>query len=185
MLGWNGGVPMSKINLTRRGWKSQIQVLERYCNDKGWEVEYVSRTNPSADSALIGKNKLAIKKERNNELTFYILLHEIGHMMLCQNNRMYEERYNAVFEAFSSASITHKIKRVEEELDAWKTGFKLSKRLKLYVNRRRFEQIKSRCISTYLMWAVDRKIKKDKRQDGIKQRGESGTNSQQDRSDIF
>lgn len=46
------------------------------------------------------------------------------------------------------------------------TGFKLSKRLKLYVNRRRFEQIKSRCVTTYMMWAVDRKIKKDKKDDG-------------------
>lgn len=157
---------MGKVNLTRRGWKSQIQVLENYCRGKGWEVEYVSRSDPNADSAIIHKNKVLIKKERSNELTFYILLHEIGHMMLCQNSRMYEERYNAVFEAFHSASITHKVKRVEEELDAWKTGFKLSKRLKLYVNRRRFEQIKSRCVTTYLMWAVDRKIKKDKQNDG-------------------
>ncbi|NBP57578.1 hypothetical protein EBU71_13780 [bacterium] len=174
---------MSRINLTRRGWKAQIQILENYCNDKGWDIEWVSRKDPSADTALIDKNRIYIKKERNNELTFYILLHEIGHMMLCQNNRMYEERYNAVFEAFSRASITHKIKRVEEELDAWKTGYKLSKRLKLYVNRRRFEQIKSRCVTTYMMWAVDRKIKKDKKQNGSEQRGEIV--NEQDRSDIF
>jgi hypothetical protein len=153
---------MGKINISRKLWKSQLKVLEDYCAGKGWEVEYVSRKDPNADTAIVHKNKLVIKKDRTNELTFYVLLHEIGHMMLCQNNRMYEERYNAVFEAFHSASLTHKIKRVEEELDAWKTGFKLSKRLKLYVNRRRFEQVKSRCVTTYLMWAVDRKIKKEK-----------------------
>lgn len=153
---------MGKISLSRKLWKSQLQALEEYCVGKSWEVEYVSRKDPNADSAIVHKNKILIKKERSNELTFYVLLHEIGHMMLCQNNRMYDERYNAVFEAFHSASLTHKIKRVEEELDAWKTGFKLSKRLKLYVNRRRFEQVKSRCVTTYLMWAVDRKIKKEK-----------------------
>jgi len=164
---------MGKINLSRGLWKSQIRILEEYCAGKGWEVEYVSRKDPNADSAIIHKNKWVIKKDRTTELTFYVLLHEIGHMMLCQNNRMYEERYNAVFESFGSASITHKVKRVEEELDAWKTGFKLSKRLKLYVNRRRFEQVKSRCVTTYLMWAVDRKIKKEQN-DGSNKNGTDG-----------
>lgn len=165
---------MGKINLSRGLWKSQIRVLEEYCASKGWEVEYVSRKDPNADSAIVHKNKLVIKKDRTTELTFYVLLHEIGHMMLCQNNRMYDERYNAVFESFGSASITHKVKRVEEELDAWKTGFKLSKRLKLYVNRRRFEQVKSRCVTTYLMWAVDRKIKKEIKEDGSNKIGSDG-----------
>ncbi len=167
MIGWiERGVPMSSVKVSRKIWKSQIQVLEEYCAGKGWEVEYVSRMDPNADTAIIHKSKIIIHKDRSKEIMFYMLLHEIGHMMLCQNNSMYTERYNAVFEAFHRASLTHKIKRVEEELDAWKTGFKLSKRLKLYVNRRRFEQIKSRCVTTYLMWAVDRKIKKDKKDDG-------------------
>ena len=41
---------MGKINLSRGLWKSQIRVLEEYCARKGWEVEYVSRKDPNADS---------------------------------------------------------------------------------------------------------------------------------------
>jgi hypothetical protein len=47
---------MGKINLSRGLWKSQIQVLEEYCTSKGWEVEYVSRKDPNADSAIIHKS---------------------------------------------------------------------------------------------------------------------------------
>lgn len=111
---------MGSVKVSRKVWKSQILALEDYCKTKGWEVEFVSRKDPNADTAIIYKNKIMIQKDRSYEITFYMLLHEIGHMMLCQNNSMYEERYNAVFEAFHRASMTHKVKRVEEELDAWK-----------------------------------------------------------------
>lgn len=145
-------------------WKQQISVLEDYCNGKSWVIEYRRAQKVKSDFAAITDKKIVIKKDRRPEITFYIMLHEIGHMMLCQNRNMYNERYNAVYDNFSRASMTHKIKLVEEELDAWKIGYKLAKRLKLYVNQRKFESVKVRCVSTYMSWAVEKKIKKENKQ---------------------
>jgi len=142
-------------------WKQQISVLEEYCNNKSWTIEYRQTKKVKSDFVAITDKKIVVRKDRRPEITFYIMLHEIGHMMLCQNRNMYNERYNAVYGSFSRASMTHKIKLVEEELDAWKIGFKLAKRLKLHVNQRKFESVKVRCISTYMIWAVEQKIKKE------------------------
>jgi hypothetical protein len=145
-----------------KDWNNQIISLEEYCVAKNWNVEYTNKKRKEYDYFSGAENLIVIRRDRRPEITFYIMLHEIGHMMLCQNRNMYRERYNAVFESFSKASLTHRVKTVEEELDAWKTGFKLAKRLKLYVNHRKFEQVKARCITSYMVWAVNRKLIKEK-----------------------
>ncbi len=149
-------------------WNSQLEQLEEYCLSKNWNIEYKKGRDKDKklDFTSVSENLIVLKKNRHPEITFYVMLHEIGHMMLCQNRKMYRERFNAVFDDFSRGSLTHKVKTVEEELDAWKIGFKLAKRLKLYVNRRKFETVKARCISTYLIWAVEQKMKKETKTNG-------------------
>ena len=140
------------------GWKSQIESLEKFCEKKGWEVEYTLK-EPYSDTAHPTEKLLIIQRDRRPEITFYCFLHEIGHMLICQNQAGYDHKYGLVYEKFNEKSQTHKIVRVEEELDAWKHGLKLAKRLKLYVRRKKYEEIKARCVMTYVMWASKRKVK--------------------------
>ena len=139
-------------------WKQQISKLLEYCEGKGWVVRFTSKT-PNSDFAYPDSKLITIQSDRRSEITFYYFLHEIGHMVMCQNKAGYQERYSAVFDDFHGNSQTYKIARVEEELEAWKTGLKLAKRLNLTVNRRNYEKIKSRCVTSYLSWAVNRKMK--------------------------
>lgn len=141
-------------------WKQQINMLTSYCSSKGWKVVFTQKT-PHSDFAYPDDKLITIQKDRKAEVTFYYFLHEIGHMMMCQNKVGYEEKYSAVFEEFHGNSQTYKIARIEEELEAWKTGLRLARRLNLSVNRRNFENIKSRCVTSYLAWAVNRKFKNE------------------------
>lgn len=154
----SSGKNRSKAAKHNISWLEQIRNLESYCAEKGWMVKYVAKT-PGADSAWPDSNRIIIQKDRKSEVTFYYFLHELGHMLICQNKNSYSDKYSAIYDDFHANSQTHKVVRIEEELEAWKVGYKLARRLKLSVNRRNFEQIKSRCIMTYFTWAVKRKIK--------------------------
>lgn len=141
-------------------WRDQISQLITYCDNKGWKVMFTNKT-PNSDYAYPDDKLITIQNDRKAEVTFYYFLHEIGHMIMCQNKAGYEEKYSAVFEDFHGNSQTYKIARIEEELEAWKTGLRLAKRLNLQVNRRNYEKIKSRCVTSYLSWAVKRKFKNE------------------------
>lgn len=151
---------LSDSELSNVFWKSQLEKLEEYCSNKGWTVEYRKR-EPRADMAHPDTGHIIIQEDRKPEITFYYFLHELGHLILCQNDKAYQEKYDAVFNSFHTNSQTHKITRIEEELDAWKAGYKLGKRLDLFINRRKFTDIKSRCIMTYIMWTAKRKVSKE------------------------
>ena len=146
--------------LSNTFWKSQIEKLEGYCKNKGWTVEYKKR-EPRGDTAHPETGLITIQEDRKPEITFYYFLHEIGHLLLCQNNKAYEEKYDDIFSDFSLNSQIHKITRLEEEIEAWKAGYKLGKRLDLFINKRKFTEIKSRCLTTYIMWTVKRKVDKE------------------------
>jgi hypothetical protein len=141
-------------------WRQQISALNAYCTSKGWKVVFTQKT-PNSDFAYPEDKLITIQSDRKAEVTFYYFLHEVGHMIMCQNKLGYEEKYSAVFNDFHGNSQTYKIARIEEELEAWKTGLRLARRLDLNVNRRNYEKIKSRCVTSYLTWAVNRKFQSE------------------------
>jgi len=145
-----------KLSATDTFWMAQTRKLETYASNKGWSVVYTSgKKNSEAD--FVAK-KLLIEIDVKSEHTFYYFLHEIGHMLLCQNSKTYAAKYETVYEDFHATSLTHKVNRVEEEFDAWKSGRRLARRLSLKVNRREFEKLRTKCLASYMMWVVNRKI---------------------------
>ena len=145
-----------KLSATETFWMAQTRKLETYACDKGWKVVYTTgKKNSEAD--FVAK-KLLIEADVKAEHTFYYFLHEIGHMLVCQNSKTYAAKYQPVYDGFHETSLTHKVNRVEEEYDAWKSGQRLARRLGLKINRREFEKLRTKCLASYMMWVVNRKI---------------------------
>lgn len=151
-------MPRSYIKYSRAIWKTQIEQLELYCEKRKWKIEYVTN-DPRSDAAVFAENKLIIQSDRKPEITFYYFLHELGHMIAFHGNKSYYDSSKEDVD-FHNSSQAHKVKCIEEEFDAWKRGLKLSKRLNLVIERKKFESIKARCITSYMMWALERKFKK-------------------------
>jgi len=145
-----------KLSATDTFWLAQTKKLETYASNKGWKVVYT--TGKKNSEAHFWAKKLLIEIDIKPEHTFYYFLHEIGHMLVCQNSKAYAAKYEAVYEDFHETSLTHKANRVEEEFDAWKSGRRLARRLGLKVNRREFEKIRTKCLVSYMIWVVNRKI---------------------------
>jgi hypothetical protein len=138
----------------RINWRKQIAVLEKYVASKGWHVKYLDTVKN--DWADWSKKTISLKSRVNKEVLFYVFLHELGHMLLFQNNRSYSSKYKEVFDEFTGGAKPISLARIEEELDAWRTGFRLAQRLKLKVDRRNFEKTKAKYAMTYITWACQK-----------------------------
>lgn len=132
-------------------WQKQLTTLERYVSSKKWTVRYLKKAKN--DWADWERKRISLKKRANQEILFYIFLHELGHMLLFQNGRAYSSKYEEVFDEFTGGTQPVSIARIEEELEAWRTGARLAKRLKLKTDRRNFEKVKSKYVMTYIRWA--------------------------------
>jgi hypothetical protein len=50
--------------------------------------------------------------------------------------------------------LTYKINVLYEEFEAWKEGYNIAKELGLYIDKRKYELLKTKCLVTYLSWAL-------------------------------
>lgn len=129
-------------------WHKELRKLERYCNKKGYAVLY---NDVNIDSVNFDNKRITLGNHHNDEMSLYYLLHEMGHVVLYNRKKTYKKHYQYFFENFSKTSMVYKVGILQEELDAWKEGLKLANRLKIKINRRKFEITKSRCIKTYIV----------------------------------
>lgn len=138
-------------------WLRQLRDLERYCNSKGYRVVY---KKIDIEAVYYEKKLIVMSTKTSDEIALYCLLHELGHVKLLDRDKKYRETYSYIFENFSKTSLTHRIAILQEELDAWREGLKLAESLQIYIDRRKWEITKTKCISTYLSWVKPKKTKK-------------------------
>lgn len=134
-------------------WLRELRKLERYCNKKGYAVIYKP---VKLDAIYYQENRIVIGTNHSDEIALYCLLHEMGHAILFGREKTYEREFDHVYHNFSRQSMTYRLTIIQEELDAWKEGLKLANRLKIKVDRRKYEIYKTKCISTYLSWTKGR-----------------------------
>jgi hypothetical protein len=66
----------------------------------------------------------------------------------------YRDRYpELVRDPLRYATVTYKIAKVQEEIEAWEVGKRLAKSLCLRINESKFEKIRAECLSSYMNWA--------------------------------
>jgi len=156
--------PTTKRRNQNRKWERQIGALTEYCQSKSWTVAF-KKLNPSDDYAAWDKKRIVLSERKNKEILFYVFLHEIGHMLQHQNARSHLGSYEEVPEHFCHQAQASTVAKLEEELDAWKTGYRLADRLELFVDRRQFERVKAGCIMSYVDWGSRRHARHRQKQD--------------------
>jgi hypothetical protein len=93
-----------------------------------------------------------------------VLLHECGHHLVGSADRHdrflmgYPQTDPEVVRTFH-----HRVACLEEEMEAWHRGWKLSTRLKLSIPREDFDAVRLDCLRSYISWSLrpGRKEKED------------------------
>lgn len=95
-------------------------------------------------------NFICINKNTNNKKKFYLLVHEIGHMINSLKKIEYETEHpnNSYTKIISSNVLTN-------EVMAWEEGKNLLNDLKIEYDNLYFQKIKAECINTYVLSSIE------------------------------
>ena len=120
----------------------------------GYEVLEGSDYVDECDASL---KKITICSRTGIEKRLYGLLHECGHALLRKDwGKFYKEykgRVRGDIDGRRARTDLHKVSTIEEEVEAWKRGKRLAKRLSIGLYEDRFDAHKVECLMTYVRWA--------------------------------
>ena len=126
-----------------------IDALVIWAFEKGYYVIF----DRNGDDSICRESKIiSIKNTRSLETQLYTLLHECGHLLIYNNNSVFE--YERVEGSYGEKTMTRKSFRVIEEVEAWKRGKTLASRLGITINEKKWDREVSSAINKYMKWAV-------------------------------
>lgn len=137
-----------------------IEQIVAWCNLKGISVQFGKKPGGSyhaiEKSIIISGRASPIKQA-------IFLLHECGHHLIGfdEADERFGLGYPKVDDPKYNSTFQHKLACLEEEIEAWTRGWRLSKRLELKINREDYDNIRTTCLKTYIQWANGKKFRSD------------------------
>ncbi len=102
-----------------------------------------------------------INTQASRENQLFTLLHECGHVLIHKSNKQFASDYPFYAHAdavFNSARIVrskaYQVSLLAEEIEAWKRGKRLAKRLSIPINIDRYNKVMTDCITSYIIRSV-------------------------------
>lgn len=140
---------VEKIN-----WKAQIARLEQWVNERGYVIDFSDGYKEEQGMFVWEHRTIYVHKHiSDKEKQFYILLHECGHFLIMCNAKQWKEKFPTSYGQSTNAypqSNVVKMAFFEEEVEAWHRAVRLAKKLKLTVNRDKFERLKAKCLRKHI-----------------------------------
>ena len=144
--------PLKKLK--KQAFESGICDLIEWAHKKGYSIDF----DYCVQDELRPADKLiTISTRQNEEKQLYSLLHECGHLILANNETSYEKKYpsSTKMAYFNSnkrlaRSPQYKVDILAEEIDAWRKGKDLAKRLDIWIDEENYYKTKSKCVYTYI-----------------------------------
>ncbi len=116
---------------------------------KGYSVDFVKK----AENSICEIDKyIVINSLSSKENQFYSLLHECGHILVNKDSGVFDIKRK--LKSLEESSSKFKTIRVIEEIEAWKKGYHLAKKLKLPVDDEKWHQDMTKAIGKYICWAA-------------------------------
>jgi len=134
-----------------------------WCTKRGLTVAFVA---PSGGMYKHEEKTINVSYRSYPEAQLYTLLHEAGHHLVWSSApKLYKERYEKGYQRVEESDRTpqHKIDAIAEELEAWYRGWKLAKRLRLFLDKKCYTACRDKNVRTYFRWALDQFEYSDKK----------------------
>lgn len=129
--------------------EKQYLRLKRYC-EKNFKIKVIESYNVR-NLAYVSKNKITICTKFPIEKRLYILLHEIGHFLLCADKNLNYLEKNTNFK-----TINGRTREIEIEVLAWVFAQALAKKLKIRINKNNLNSFKEKCLRGWCGWVLNK-----------------------------
>ena len=139
---------MSRPN---KHYKEYLEAICVWLHGQGFCVSF----EIDGDDALYRSTKfISIKNTRSIESQIHILLHECGHVLI-GNSDLIINGEKEVLSRYNEKSKIYKTFTIIEEVEAWRRGLKLARKLKIPINKEKWNRDMARALETYMRWAVN------------------------------
>lgn len=140
-------------------WRAQFERLLELADEWGYDVELVTGTD---DRVEMGDARTVwIDTRRHPETRCYTLLHELGHVLVRRRWAEFSEPHptylrhpDAEPHPRHRASPAFRVGLVSEELEAWRRGRRLARRLGMRVDDAKWEREQCAALLGYVAWAA-------------------------------
>jgi len=136
-------------------WNKHLDSLIVWASDRGYHVELSDK----GDNCICHISKIIeINSTCSLEKQVTYLLHECGHALIFENGSVhnFEEKRK-----YSKNTVAQKVFTVIEEVEAWKRGRDLAKRLHIEIDDVSWEKSMVKALKKYINWASDYKGNKN------------------------
>lgn len=129
-----------------------LTTLVSWCLDRGIDVNFCKHEG----GIYYPENKrIKINGRLQPEKQVFFLLHECGHHLIGDKEK--HERFGMGYsqdDVSVKRTFHHRCDIVDEEFEAWHRGFKLAKRLRLTIDKERFDRTRAKMLKTYFKWSL-------------------------------
>jgi hypothetical protein len=132
-----------------------IDKLRDWLQKKNFDL-YFGAFEDIADSS---ERSITIDNRKKLENQLYVLLHECGHIIV-NNNQNYSSKFPYMMRANKRGTrnkrlencYKYRVEQISEEIDAWRAGRDLAKRLSIPVNDENFHDLMTKKVYTYVIY---------------------------------
>lgn len=128
-----------------RSWKKLIE----YCRENDLDVE----TQPGCfDEIIVEDRSIRINTRYRIDQQVFTLAHEIGHWLIRRDPHLFQKNFPARARKSNKQLLrtkAYKYQTIKEEIEAWKRGKQLLKRLDAYFDEIEYERTEAKCVLTY------------------------------------
>ncbi len=132
---------------------SSLSDIKAWCKKRGVSLMHY---NKNGGAYYVVAKQICINSCMTPEKQMCYALHECGHHLI--GNISKDERYGLGYpsqlDPMTKRKFVHRVDVIDEELEAWHRGWQLAERLKLYLIKSKYDDVKSQAIRTYMKWAL-------------------------------
>jgi len=143
------------FRMNKSKWNKQFKEVESWLTHKGYKI---SQYTDAEDSIQWGNKTVYINSRNHPETRYYTLLHECGHLLISQTARQWSKdvpMYASVEDARVERSKAYRVSLVAEEIEAWKRGRRLAKKLNHYIDNDKYDKQITENVFSYIEAAAE------------------------------
>ena len=130
-----------------------LEILKKWISKKGYTVNESASLSDEIDFFA---KEITINKNQTSKNKLYSLLHEAGHLMISNNINSFLNFVplypNHLYDGRTMRSRKYKVSVLCEEIEAWKKGMRIAKRLNIELDKDDYLDYMSKNVWTYIKY---------------------------------
>jgi hypothetical protein len=132
-------------------YEKEYEKMKKWASSKGYSV---SEEYHNEDSVCFDSKTIYINSRQSIENMLYGIVHEAGHILIFSSMKHFLDKHPIypydIMDGRVKRSKKYSVCLVSEEIEAWKKGLGLAKRLKININKEKYFKIMVESVWSYI-----------------------------------